>query len=116
MCAAFGSIQRVEGAEREDRRQEPARTRDHRGQEGGNHCASPAEPMVRLNEIRTGEVAIELPDHTDAEIYFIGRIRTPWTDRLTCPRQGRLDGPTCQVEVFPPWDKGLDSVASLERL
>jgi tRNA-Thr(GGU) m(6)t(6)A37 methyltransferase TsaA len=72
--------------------------------------------MVRLNEIRSGEVAIELPDHTDAEVYFIGRIRTPWMDRLACPRQGRLDGPTCRIEVFPPWDKGLDSVASLERL
>ena len=72
--------------------------------------------MVRLNEVRPGEVAIELPDRTDAEIYFIGRIHTPWTDRLTCPRQGRLDGPTCRIEVFPPWDKGLDSVAGLERL
>jgi tRNA-Thr(GGU) m(6)t(6)A37 methyltransferase TsaA len=72
--------------------------------------------VVRLNEIRSGEVAIELPDRTDAEVYFIGRIYTPWTDRLTCPRQGRLDGPTCRIEVFVPWDKGLDSVAGLERL
>ncbi len=50
--------------------------------------------MVRLNEVRPGEVAIELPARTDAEIYFIGRIRTPWTNRLECPRQGRPDGPT----------------------
>jgi len=68
--------------------------------------------MVRLNEVRPGELAVDLPARTDAEVYFIGRIRTPWTNRLECPRQGRPDGPTCRIEVFPPWDKGLDSIAS----
>ena len=72
--------------------------------------------MVRLNEVRSGELQIELPARTDAEVYFIGRIRTPWTNRLECPRQGRPDGPTCRIEVFAPWDKGLDSVAEFERL
>jgi tRNA-Thr(GGU) m(6)t(6)A37 methyltransferase TsaA len=72
--------------------------------------------MVRLNEVRAGELQIELPPRTDAELYFIGRIRTPWVDRLTCPRQGRVDGPACRLEVFAPWDKGLDSIAEFERL
>jgi tRNA-Thr(GGU) m(6)t(6)A37 methyltransferase TsaA len=72
--------------------------------------------MVRLNEVRPGELAISLPARADAEVYFIGRIRTPWADRLECPRQGRPDGPTCRIEVFPPWDKGLDSIAEFERL
>jgi len=72
--------------------------------------------MVRLNEVRPGELAVDLPARTDAEVYFIGRIRTPWTNRLECPRQGRPDGPTCRIEVFPPWDKGLDSIAEFERL
>ena len=72
--------------------------------------------MVRLNEVRAGELQIELPPRTDAELYFIGRIRTPWTDRLTCPRQGRSDGPACRLELFAPWDKGLDSIAEFERL
>jgi len=72
--------------------------------------------MVRLNEVRAGEVQIELPARTDAEVYFIGRIHTPWTDRLKCPRQGRPDGPTCRIEVFAPWDRGLDSIAEFERL
>ena len=72
--------------------------------------------MVRLNEVRPGELQIELPARTDAEVYFIGRIRTPWTNRLECPRQGRPDGPTCRIEVFAPWDKGLDSIAEFERL
>ena len=44
--------------------------------------------MVRLNEVRAGELQIELPARTDAELYFIGRIRTPWTDRLALPAPG----------------------------
>jgi tRNA-Thr(GGU) m(6)t(6)A37 methyltransferase TsaA len=72
--------------------------------------------VVRLNEVRAGEVAIDLPARADAGVHFIGRISTPWTDRLTCPRQGRADGPTCRIEVFPPWDQGLDSIAEFERL
>lgn len=72
--------------------------------------------MVRLNEIRTAEQAVDLPADTDAGVFFIGRIHTPWSDRLTCPRQGRADGPACRIEVFAPWDKGLDSVAEFERL
>ena len=46
--------------------------------------------MVRRGEIRPGEVAVEAPPPTDAGLVFIGRIHTPWTDRLECPRQGRL--------------------------
>jgi tRNA-Thr(GGU) m(6)t(6)A37 methyltransferase TsaA len=72
--------------------------------------------VVRRNEVRDGEVQVELPPRTDAGLYFIGRIRTPWTDRLTCPRQGRADGPTCRIELCPPWDRGLDGVAGFERL
>jgi tRNA (adenine37-N6)-methyltransferase len=72
--------------------------------------------MVRLNEARPGEVAIEPPVRFDAEIYFIGRIRTPWTSRLETPRQGRVDGPTCRIELFAPWDQGLDHVAEFARL
>jgi tRNA-Thr(GGU) m(6)t(6)A37 methyltransferase TsaA len=72
--------------------------------------------MVRLNEIRQGEHAVELPPATDAGLYFIGRIRTPWTSRLETPRQGRLDGPSCRIELSSPWDRGLDSIAEFERL
>jgi tRNA-Thr(GGU) m(6)t(6)A37 methyltransferase TsaA len=72
--------------------------------------------MVRLNEIRPGERAVELPAASDAAVYFIGRIRTPWTSRLETPRQGRLDGPTCRIELAAPWDGGLDSIAEFERL
>ena len=66
--------------------------------------------MVRRNEIRPGEVATEPPAATDAGLVFIGRIRTPWTDRLDCPRQGRRDGPVCRIELFSPWDGALDGL------
>src|SRR5262245_32207633 len=72
--------------------------------------------MVRLNEVRSGEVQVDLPASIDAGLYFIGRIHTPWTDRLTCPRQGRSDGPTGRIEGFAPWDRGLDSIGEFERL
>ncbi len=67
--------------------------------------------MVRLDEIRTGEVAAEAPPPaTDAGLVFIGRIRTPWTERMLCPRQGRQDGPVCRIELFAPWHEGLDGL------
>ena len=72
--------------------------------------------MVRLNEIRPGEVAVDMPAATDAGLVFIGRIRTPWTDRLACPRQGRLDGPVCRIELAEPWVAGLDGLAAYERI
>ncbi|PTM42523.1 tRNA (N6-threonylcarbamoyladenosine(37)-N6)-methyltransferase TrmO [Bosea sp. 124] len=72
--------------------------------------------MVRENEIRRAEVAVEPPPATDAGLVFIGRIRTPWTSRLTCPRQGREDGPICRIEIFEPWTAAIDGVEAFERL
>lgn len=75
--------------------------------------------MVREDEIRAAERAIEWPDATDAGLIFIGRISTPWTSRLDCPRQGRRDGPSCRIEVFEPWREALTGIqhyAALEVL
>ncbi|MCC7271351.1 MAG: tRNA (N6-threonylcarbamoyladenosine(37)-N6)-methyltransferase TrmO [Alphaproteobacteria bacterium] len=72
--------------------------------------------MVRESEIRPGEVAVDPPAAADAGLVFIGRIRTPWTSRLECPRQGRLDGPSCRIEVFEPWAAALDGIGGFERL
>jgi tRNA (Thr-GGU) A37 N-methylase len=72
--------------------------------------------MVRRNEIRDGETAVAPPAAAQAGLVFIGRIHTPWTDRLTCPRQGRLDGPTCRIEIFEPWVAALDAITEFERL
>jgi len=73
--------------------------------------------MVRENELREGEVAVEAPPANDAGLVFIGRILTPWTSRLATPRQGRHDGPICRLEVFDPWVpaiKGVDFYSNLE--
>ena len=68
--------------------------------------------MVRESEIRAAEVAVMPPPATDAGLVFIGRIHTPWTSRMVTPRQGRLDGPVCRVEVFDPWVPALDKLDS----
>jgi tRNA (adenine37-N6)-methyltransferase len=72
--------------------------------------------VVRRNEVRAGEMVIDAPPPTDAGLVFIGRIHTPWTDRLETPRQGRLDGPTCHIEVFEPWVAALDGMGEFQRL
>ena len=72
--------------------------------------------MVRYNEIRNGEVAVEPPPPTDAGLVFIGRIHTPWTDRMMTPRQGRHDGPVCRIEIFEPWVAGLKGVEKFAQL
>ena len=71
--------------------------------------------MVRLNEIRNGEHAVELPSPDDATLRFIGVIRTPWTSRLECPRQGRLDGPHCRIELDAIWAPALAGIEAFER-
>ena len=72
--------------------------------------------MVRLNEIRENETAVELPLTGDAELFFIGKIYTPWTSRLECPRQGRPDGPLCRIEVDERWQDALDGLEKFERI
>lgn len=61
--------------------------------------------------IRKGETAIALDPPLDAALRFIGTIRTPWTDRADCPRQGRHDGPECRIVLDPDWH---DALAGLE--
>jgi tRNA-Thr(GGU) m(6)t(6)A37 methyltransferase TsaA len=72
--------------------------------------------MVRLNEIRTNEKSVALPAAEDAGLFFIGKIHTPWTSRLNCPRQGRLDGPVCQIEVDERWRGALEGIEAFERI
>jgi tRNA (adenine37-N6)-methyltransferase len=72
--------------------------------------------MVTLSEVRRGEVAVEPPSRFDAGLVFIGIIRTPWRSRLDCPRQGRLDGAVCRIEVYEPWVAALDGIEKFDRL
>jgi len=66
--------------------------------------------------IRNGELAVTLPEHGDAEVYFIGRIRTPWTARKDCPKNARESGAVCSVELDPRWTAGLKDVESCSHL
>jgi tRNA (adenine37-N6)-methyltransferase len=72
--------------------------------------------MVRENEIRTGERAVAWTEPKDASLVFIGRIHTPWTSRMNCPRQGQFDGPLCRITVFESWTQALDGIADFARL
>lgn len=63
------------------------------------------------DQLRPGEAAVEAGEPADARLHFIGRIRTPWAARRECPRQGRLDGPLCRVEVDEPWAAALLGLA-----
>lgn len=57
--------------------------------------------------IRPGEIAGTLPEAFDAGLYFIGRIRTPWTERKDCPHRGAHDGPLCRIEIDECWRPAL---------
>jgi tRNA-Thr(GGU) m(6)t(6)A37 methyltransferase TsaA len=72
--------------------------------------------MTDDNELRSGEVAITLPPATDAGVYFIGTIRTPWKVRGECPKRGSLDGPICSIVVDERWRQGLTDIANHPRL
>ena len=67
-------------------------------------------------DIREGEVAVALPKRTDAELYFIGRIRTPWTRREDCPKNARESEAVCTIEVDPLWAPALAGVETCSHL
>ena len=66
--------------------------------------------------IRDGEVAIDLPDTFDASLYFIGRIRTPWTRREDCPKNARESEAVCTLDIDPRWARALTNVESCSHL
>jgi tRNA-Thr(GGU) m(6)t(6)A37 methyltransferase TsaA len=68
------------------------------------------------NELRPGEMAVELPAESDAGVYFIGTIRTPWQTRRDCPKRGSVDGPICTIVVDARWREALTGLASHKRI
>ena len=66
--------------------------------------------------IRPGEVAIELPEDFDAGVYFIGRIRTPWTTREQCPKNARESDAPCTIEVDARYAAALKDVETSSHL
>jgi len=66
--------------------------------------------------IRPGEVAVELPGQFDAGLYFIGRIRTPWTHRDDCPKNARESEAVCTIEVEARWAAALTDIGTCSHL
>jgi tRNA (adenine37-N6)-methyltransferase len=66
--------------------------------------------------VRPGEVAVALPAHPDAGIYFIGTIHTPWRVRGECPKRGSPEGPICSIVVDERWRAGLTDLANHRRI
>ena len=71
----------------------------------------------RMSEgIRPGEIAVTLPETFDAGVYFIGRIRTPWTRRDDCPKNARGSDAACTIELDPRYAAALDGVATCTHM
>ena len=58
--------------------------------------------------LRAGEVTVTAPEQGDAQLFFIGRISTPWSGSRDCPRQGdHENGPVCRIQVNESWRAAL---------
>lgn len=68
------------------------------------------------SDLRSGEMWIELPAESDAGIYFIGTIHTPWKTRRECPKRGSPDGPVCTIAIDERWREALRGLDSHKRL
>jgi tRNA (adenine37-N6)-methyltransferase len=69
---------------------------------------SPPAGAERTGEIRSSFDPARLPG--DARLVFIGRARTAWSDRATCPknlREARERGGSATIEVDEAWRSGL---------
>ena len=75
-----------------------------RGQYGGRHVTA-----FR----RGGDRAAE---ETDAEVYFIGRIRTQFPTRADCPKNGRDSDAEAVIELDPRFADGLLDIERCSHL
>jgi tRNA-Thr(GGU) m(6)t(6)A37 methyltransferase TsaA len=66
--------------------------------------------------IRDGEQAVELPGQPDAGLYFIGRIRTPWSQRKDCPKNACESDAVCTVDLDERFRDGLKDVETCSHL
>jgi tRNA-Thr(GGU) m(6)t(6)A37 methyltransferase TsaA len=66
--------------------------------------------------IREGEIAVDLPARTDASVYFIGRIYTPWRTRAECPKNARESDAVCTIEVNPLWAPALAGLETCSHI
>jgi tRNA (adenine37-N6)-methyltransferase len=67
-------------------------------------------------DMRPRERRADLDAATDAQLRFIGKIRTPFADRDACPRQGRPDGPECRLVLDPVWRPALQGLEAFDTI
>ena len=65
---------------------------------------------------REGEETVALPAMHDAGLYFIGRIRTPWTRRSACPKNGTGSDAVCTLDLDPRYAPALQNVEGATHL
>ena len=63
--------------------------------------------MAGRSDIRAGEMEISLPASTDAGVYFIGRIRTPFKSRSECPKNTAQSNAVGHVDIDARYAAGL---------
>jgi tRNA-Thr(GGU) m(6)t(6)A37 methyltransferase TsaA len=63
-----------------------------------------------------GEVTTELPEKFDAGLYYIGKVRTPWTRREQCPKNARESDAVCTLEVDDRFAEALALVETCSHL
>jgi tRNA-Thr(GGU) m(6)t(6)A37 methyltransferase TsaA len=73
--------------------------------------APPPDPNLRDREI-----AVPLPERSDASLFFIGRIRTPWKRREECPKNPRETDATCTIVLDKRWREGLSGLESVSHI
>lgn len=66
--------------------------------------------------VRPGEQVTDLPAAFDASLYYVGRIRTPWTRREDCPKNPSESHAACRIEIDPRWQGALAGVESCTHL
>jgi tRNA-Thr(GGU) m(6)t(6)A37 methyltransferase TsaA len=73
--------------------------------------------MPEFKPPRPGEVAIDLPAGFDAELYFIGRIRTPWKTLADCPKNSAARRDVeATIEIDPRYAAGLKDIERCSHL
>jgi tRNA-Thr(GGU) m(6)t(6)A37 methyltransferase TsaA len=75
-----------------------------------------------MTEKRPGEIELPFdPQETawDARLVFIGRVRSPWTDRQHCPKNmaaARATGAPAAVEIDAAWREGLAGLENVSHV
>jgi tRNA-Thr(GGU) m(6)t(6)A37 methyltransferase TsaA len=72
---------------------------------------------IHEDKMRPGETRADLPLASDAGVWFIGHVETPFQVRADCPRQGDPDaGPVCKLILRPVYAEALDGIEQFERI